>query len=82
MITPFMRYVLARLKQYQRDETYRFYVSDVLKAVATNTAGIGDERMTVNTSLHEILAPTPTETRTADEVIADLRQKISKIGGA
>lgn len=81
MITPFMRYVLARLKQYQRDEAYRFYVSDVLRAVAINTAG-GNERMTINMSLHEILTPAPKETRTDKEIIADIRDKITKIGGA
>ena len=28
-----MRYVLARIKQESRDEAYRFYVTDALKAL-------------------------------------------------
>ena len=60
-----MRYVLARIKQESRDEAYRFYVTDALKAL-----GGFDKRYA------DIIEFKPPETRTPDEIIANIRSKL------
>ena len=59
-----MRYVLARIEKNNRDEAYRFYVTDALKAIG----GI-DKRDA------EIIEFKPPETRTPDEIINNIRSK-------
>ena len=58
-----MRYVMARFEQYERDWTYRIYVTDSLKALAG-----------VNMRYADLFAPE--ETRTADEIIDGVKDKL------
>lgn len=62
-----MRYVSARLEQNLRDDAYRFYVTDALKAI-----GGLDKRY------YDIIEfkPPIEETRTPEEIIANIRGKL------
>ena len=61
-----MRYVLARLAQQQRDWAYRIYVTDSLKYLAG-----------LNIRYADLFVPE--ETRTADEIIDGIRDKLQMI---
>jgi len=50
-----MRYVLARMEEENRAETYRFYVTDVLQAIAHNTASIVAGGLSMNKRYFELL---------------------------
>jgi len=63
-----MRYVEARFSQYQRDWAYRIYVTDSLKHLAG-----------LNIRYADVFAPE--ETRTAEEVIDGVKDKLRKLGG-
>lgn len=58
-----MRYVIARINQYQRDWAYRIYVTDALKFLAN-----------LNIRYEDLFAPP--ETRTAEEVISNVKNKL------
>ena len=64
-----MRYALARWNLYQREEVYRIYMTDALKAIG-------------NLRIRYIDYFKPEETRTADEIIDHLRSGLERIGGA
>ena len=59
-----MRYVLSRMKIYQREEAYRIYISDALKGY-----------LGLNIRLYDILYPT-IETRTPTGIIEGIRAKL------
>lgn len=87
-----MRYVEARLKNQQREETYRIYLTDALKAIADNTAhyvgfdGLADCGVHLTCSYSEILHPVEEEpqeeedTRSTAEFVSDLWQRMKKGG--
>lgn len=55
------------------------YVTDALKLIAENTAKMGGGSY-VKARYYDVLHPKPPETRTADEVIAQIANKLK--GGA
>ena len=59
-----MRYVLSRIRVYQREEAYRIYISDALKGY-----------LGLNTRLYDVLYPT-VETRTATDIIEGIKAKL------
>lgn len=63
-----MRYVTARYNQNQRDWAYRIYVTDGLKHLAS-----------LNIRYADLFKPE--ETRTADEVIDGMKDKLRQLGG-
>lgn len=65
-----MRYVIARFKQEYREDAYRIYVTDSLKLI-----GRIDQRY------YDFIKPEPVETRTADEIISNIKGKLIKLGG-
>lgn len=67
-----MRYVIARYHEIQRDEAYRIYISDVLKAMAEGIGGV-----TVNHRFYDVLHPKKEDKRTANEIVEDI---ISRAG--
>jgi len=65
-----LRYVEARINEKNREEAYRIYVTDGLKALGgfgARYADIFDER--------------PVETRTEAEVISGIKDKLSAVRG-
>lgn len=63
-----MRYATARYEQNQREWLYRIYVTDSLKYLAG-----------LNIRYADIFAPE--ETRTAEEVIEGVKDKLRQLGG-
>lgn len=78
-----MRYVEARLKQQQQDETYRIYVTDALKAISESTAKFaGGQYMNIRYADNKQPEPAKEEkeedTRTAQEFARDFMKKAMK----
>ena len=66
-----MRYVESRCEQHNRDKAYRIYVTDCLQII-----GKIDQRF------YDLVNPTRViETRTADEIITSISEKLAKVGG-
>lgn len=63
-----MRYALARCRLYQREEVYRIYVTDALKAI-----GHFDKRY--------VDFFKPEDNRSAEEIINKIRAGLEEIGG-
>lgn len=63
-----MRYATARYNQNQREWVYRIYVTDSLKRIAG-----------LNIRYADVFKPK--ETRTADEIIDGIKDKLRRIGG-
>ena len=81
-----MRYVTTRFKTETREMAYRFYVTDALKIIAKNTASLGGgeyikERFYDGMSGYYSNKKLKVETRNADEIKADIKQKIKLLGG-
>ena len=64
-----MRYVEARIDEYQREEAYRIYVTRSLQLAPRGESLV--------TSYDEILNPKKQDTRTGDEIAIDI---ISRAG--
>lgn len=83
-----MRYVQARWLQYQRDLTYRIYVTDCLQAISENTTHIGgfngvvDYGKSMPKRWYDFINPAeeqPQEDdRTVTEIAADIFSKMRK----
>ena len=65
-----MRYVRAKCDQADKAEAYRIYVTDALKIIGN-----------LNIRYAEIVTPPPEETRTADEIIQSITDKLAQLGG-
>lgn len=63
-----MRYATARYNQNQRDWVYRIYVTDALKVLGG-----------LNIRYADVFGPE--ETRTADEIIDGIKDKLRQLGG-
>lgn len=63
-----MRYALARWRLYQREEAYRIYVTDSLKAFGKFEVRYIDYFK-------------PEEKRTAEDIIGHIRAGLEEIGG-
>ena len=63
-----MRYMQSRLAKDKRDRVYRFYVTDSLKAIGN-----------LDVRYYDFVKEEKTETRTADEIISDLKAKLRAI---
>ncbi|MDE7398968.1 MAG: hypothetical protein K2N06_05505 [Oscillospiraceae bacterium] len=73
-----MRYCIARFQKNNLDMTYRVYVTDALKLIAENTSKYaGGSYMKIRFT--DIINPKPEETRTADEIITSITDKLRKL---
>lgn len=68
-----MRYVKARLDTEYQDITYRIFVTEYLKGLGR----FGGK--TYRDAIAEYYKPV--ETRTADEIIGGIKNKLSQLGG-
>lgn len=77
-----MRYVASRLKQHAEEVAYRIYVTDGLKAISGNTGRSISQGTEMTKRYYDVLttAKKPPENRTAEEIISDIKRKLS--GGA
>ena len=65
-----MRYVRARLFQETKDEAYRIYITDSLKAFGGFSVRYAD-----------LFKPEVKEERTSEEIITQISGKIAALGG-
>ena len=73
-----MRYVTSRYKMYQKDMAYRFFITDELYYLNNNVVNMtGGSKM--QKRFYEILYPPKEDTRTADEIITNIKNKLREI---
>ena len=68
------------LKKQAKEKAYRIYVTDALKAIAENTAKYAGGSY-MKARYYDAENPKPVETRTGNEIIAQMKAKIARIGG-
>ena len=74
----FARYAAARYKRDKEREIYELYVTDTLYMTVQNTAG--EKRGTMKQRYIEMIAPPkPEETRTPDEIVTGIKDKLKKM---
>ena len=65
---------------FQQEKAYRVYVTDVLKILAESTAKYsGGSYMKIR--YYDLIQPKPEESRTPEEIIGNMKEKIARIGG-
>lgn len=62
-----MRYVEARIDEYNREEAYRFYISKSLQLIPQNKY--------LKVEYTDLLKPQEVDLRSADEIAADIIQR-------
>ena len=81
-----IQHFLNGVRKENRERLYKVYVTDVLRNILTNTVG-GEERYRVEKRWIELAEKTPAEKKeekpeeTEEEVIARIRNKLSKMNG-
>lgn len=68
----------AVIKERHKSEQYKSYVADCLQNISRNVAPIGRGDY-VAKRWADISAPKPAETRTPQEIIAHMKQKIASV---
>lgn len=82
-----MRYVEARLIEKTHALAYRIYVTDVLQCIANEISTLfskgGDKVVPKRyySVYKEMKEPTKTETRTSEEIISDISEKLANFKG-
>lgn len=76
-----MRYATARWSREQKEVAYRAYVTDSIKIACENTAKFAGGSY-MNRRYIDIVNPPPEETRTAAEIIAQIKGKLREISDA
>lgn len=67
-------------KKQDQEQAYRVYVTDALKAITENTAKYAGGSY-MKARYYDAENPKPVETRTGNEIIAQMKAKIARIGG-
>lgn len=70
----------ALIKQQEKDEAFRAYVTDALKAIAENTSRIAGGTV-MKSRYMDLIDPKPEETRTGEEIVQHVSEKLAKLGG-
>ena len=68
------------LKKQMQEKAYRIYVTDALKAITENTAKHAGGSY-IKARYLDLENQSPEETRTPDEIIWKMKDKIARIGG-
>lgn len=74
-----MDFVIAFTGDKLRKEFILEYVSESLRFIVNNTA-LGEKRVVMDKSLKDLLEPPKEETRTAVEIIDNIKQKLAELG--
>ncbi len=72
-----MRYAVARAQRAAKEEAYRAYVAECMRMISVNTAKYAGGSY-MSAGYMEILHPRPLDTRTADEVVRHIKQRLSQ----
>lgn len=73
-----MRYVKAKAKKEAEEKAYRIYMSDGIRMIAANTGKYFGGTMPKN-RFYDLIKETPVETRTSNEIIDGIRQKLQRM---
>lgn len=73
-----MRYVTAKVAKESEEVAYRFYITEALKIIGENTARVVEGGKALTVSYKDIVTPKPVETRSAEEIKANLLKKLNK----
>lgn len=74
-----MDFVLDYYVQEQKKKVAINYMADMLRFTVFNTAD-GEQRYTVSEKLKDLLEPRTEETRTPEEIIDNIKQKLAQLG--
>ena len=76
---------VAFFRRKQEEKAYRIYVTDALKAIVSNTAGmVGGKAVTMTMRYEDLIddkQPEKEEKRTGAEIINDMKAKMRKLKG-
>lgn len=77
-----MRYVESKIQQEDIESSYRFFISEGFKILSKNTAG-GNERAILEMNFMDFLSKKnqPPDTRTAEEIIENIKSRLNVLGG-
>jgi len=77
-----LRYVKSRVNKETQDKAYRIYVTDSFKMITENSARMVNGGKYLKLRYIELIGNAPQEEkRTSEEIIAGIRDKLSKLGG-
>lgn len=69
---------MAYFKKEQQEKAYKMYITDALKIIAENTAKqVGGSYLTARYA--EMIEPKKEETRTANEIIINIKDKLARL---
>ena len=79
----FLRYVIARYEESQRDAAYRIYCTDALRLELGMIAQIGGSKSFDMPRWYDVAygQKAQKETRTSAEIIDAIKGKLAKVGG-
>ena len=70
----------AQHEQRQKEETFRIYTADTLLFISESVSKALGGRCMAN-RYSDFTDPQPEETRTPEEIIADIGEKLNRMGG-
>ena len=73
-----IEHYIAYFKKEQHEKAYKFYVTDALRLITENTAKANGGRY-LQARYVEYVEPIKEETRTAEEVITSLKEKMRRL---
>lgn len=73
-----MHYCLAKYEEISLDKAYRVYITDALKNIEENTGRAVKEGKAHQKRYIDLINPPPKETRTAEEIIAHIKNKLKE----
>ena len=73
-----IEHYIAYFKKEQYEKAYKFYVTDALRLITENTAKANGGRY-LQARYVEYVEPIKEETRTAEEVITSLKEKLRRL---
>ena len=73
-----IEHYIAFFKKEQHEKAYKCYVTDALRIITENTAKANGGRY-IQARYAELIEPMKEETRTANEVIIDLKEKLRRL---
>lgn len=79
-----MKYVLARIKDRVKTYAYRYYITDGIKVLTSNTAKFagGSELVLSYREMIDVNSEKdPDKEKSGEEIIAHMKKKISMLGG-
>jgi len=69
-----IQHCISLFKKYQEELSYRFYETELLRGIAKSLG------LNVNMTYRDILEPKKEETRTAGEIISNIKKKLNERG--